>query len=340
MRKELADSVLQNYQVLGEKFPADPSVRLETAQVYRVIAAIEQMTGQYTMSQESIERALDIITKLCKDQPVDATYRRWLVEAYLDRGALIQLYGPTGESERDIRLAITLADQLWSEPISNTSKRVKGSAFINLSEIHLLKNEVNESTDAANSAVQFLEPLAEPGRKLKNTTHYRWLLSLALTDRAIGLAQLNQHEKARDDLERAERLCLNTLIDDPEDNEAAFQLVCIDCERAEVLARDRSNFAEAEQRFDRAARGIGKLISQYKLLPQYREQLAVVLRGRSAVRFAIGPSRHQDARKDCDDSQLLFESLIEEQEGQGGPAEPGAFEPTRNDVRTTGPNSF
>ncbi len=61
LREYLAQLVLDRYQQLGDKFPADPGVRLETAQVFRVIGGIGRITGQYAKSHESYENAIKII---------------------------------------------------------------------------------------------------------------------------------------------------------------------------------------------------------------------------------------------------------------------------------------
>ena len=61
MRAELASQVLDSYKLLGQKFPNDPDVQLETAQVYRVVAGIELMTGQYDKARQSIATALQFL---------------------------------------------------------------------------------------------------------------------------------------------------------------------------------------------------------------------------------------------------------------------------------------
>ena len=111
-------SVLDRYQQLGEKFPADPGVRLETAQVFRVIGGIGRITGQYAKSLESYENAIQGLTTLCENDPRQADYRRWLVEALNERGELNHMNGRTVDAEKDFRTAIRHAEKLPSLPSS------------------------------------------------------------------------------------------------------------------------------------------------------------------------------------------------------------------------------
>ena len=101
LREYLAQLVLDRYQQLGDKFPADPGVRLETAQVFRVIGGIGRITGQYAKSHESYENAIRGLTTLCENDPGQADYRRWLVEACNERGELNHMNGRTIEAETD-----------------------------------------------------------------------------------------------------------------------------------------------------------------------------------------------------------------------------------------------
>ena len=58
LREYLAQIVLDRYQQLGDRFPTDPGVQLETAQVFRVLGGIGRITGQFAKSQDSYESAI------------------------------------------------------------------------------------------------------------------------------------------------------------------------------------------------------------------------------------------------------------------------------------------
>ena len=70
LREKIANLVLESYRDLGEKFPNDPGVRLETAQVYRVIGGVEMNTGQFATSVAAYGRAIEILTKLSEEESV------------------------------------------------------------------------------------------------------------------------------------------------------------------------------------------------------------------------------------------------------------------------------
>ena len=57
---------------LGEIFPTDPGVRLETAQVFRVIGGIGRITGQFAKSRDVYDKAIEVLTRLCEDDPDEA----------------------------------------------------------------------------------------------------------------------------------------------------------------------------------------------------------------------------------------------------------------------------
>ncbi len=49
---------------------------------------------------------------LCEDDPGHADYRRWLVEAFNDRGELNHMNGRTIDAEKDFHAAISHAEKL------------------------------------------------------------------------------------------------------------------------------------------------------------------------------------------------------------------------------------
>ena len=106
-------------------------------------------------------------TTLCENDPGQADYRRWLVEAFIDRGELNHMNGRTIDAEKDFQAAIGHADKLRSPSISPAYRRAMASALINLSEILVLKNQHAEAQNAADRAVELLEPLARPRREIR-----------------------------------------------------------------------------------------------------------------------------------------------------------------------------
>lgn len=99
-------------------------MRLEMAQVYRVIGGIGRITGEFENSRQSYNHSIELLEKLCRDDPAQAEYRQWLAQAFIDRGELFHMYGETDDAERDFRTAILLAEKLLGLPISSTYRRV------------------------------------------------------------------------------------------------------------------------------------------------------------------------------------------------------------------------
>ena len=320
LREYLAQLVLDRYRRLGEIFPNDPGVRLETAQVHRVLAGISRMTGKFSGSQASYDRAIEVLTSLCEAEPARADYRGWLVETYVDRGELNHMSGRTLEAEVDFRAAIGQADKLGVLPLPPTLRRTKGSALINLSEVLMLETEYSEAREAADGAVALLRPIAESVPTSDLTTRDRWLLSLALTDRAAASGGAGRHDPALHDFDEAERVASRVPRDEEAYDDAQFQVASIYNKRGELLCKDLSRFPESEQNYERANLILERLIKDHALIPHYREEMAVTMSGRAAARLAMG--RIPDAQRDCQAALDHLARLVAEQARKGAPENP------------------
>lgn len=321
LREYLARGVLDRYRQLGERFPNDPGVRLETAQVYRVIGGIGRITGQFAKSRESYEQAIEVLTGLCEKDPGHADYRRWLVEAFIDRGELNHMNGRTIDAEKDFHAAIGHADKLLSLPISQSDyRRAKAPALINLSEILVLEGRHEVAHTAADQAVGLLRSLAGSAQDPDSTSRDRWLLSLALTDRGIASGEAGHGDRASQDFDEAEGVAGQITREDELYDDAQFQIACVSNQRGGLLGKDPSRLSESARDYEQASRILERLIRDHKLIPHYREEMTVALSGRAAVRLAMG--RVADARRDCEAARDHLGWLIGEQERKGAPENP------------------
>jgi hypothetical protein len=311
-REELAKLVLDNYRDLNVKFPNDPGVLFDTAQVHRVIAGIERIMGQFGRSRVSFDEAIRLLSTLRHDHPDELEYFRCLLETHIDRAELLRMHGKTAESERDLLFAIGLSREVQFDDLPNAIRRARGSALINLSEIRFLKNQVPESIDASNEAIRVLEPLAAPDNKSHNKWYHLWLLSLALSNRALAHSDTADDRGPSADLDRAERLCAQSLAKKPDNNEARFQLACIESTRAELCSTKPAKLSDSETYYDRAVAQLDRLVSDHKLIAVYREQLAKTLAGRANVRLTSGLQRLSEAEQDSERSRRLLEQLLED----------------------------
>ena len=320
LREYLAQLVLDRYQRLGEKFPADPGVRLETAQVHRMLGGIARITGKFSRSQASYDKAVEILTSLCEGEWDRADYRRWLVETYVDRGELNHMSGRTIEAEKDFRAAIGQADKLRALPPLSSYRRTKASALIDLSEVLALQNRGVEAREAADGAVGLLRPLAVAIPKSDPTTRDQWLLCLALTNRGIASRGTSQTNRALGDLDEAEEVASRVPREEDVYDDAQFQIACISNQRGDLLCKDLSRFPESEKNYERAALILERLTEDHRLIPHYREELAVTTSGRAAARLAMG--RIADAQRDCQVALDHLAWLVQEQERKGAPENP------------------
>ena len=191
-------------------------------------------------------KAIEILTSLCEDDPAQADYRGWLVEAFIDRGELNHMNGRTIDAEQDFRAAIGHADKLLTFPLPPTLRRAKASALINLSEILVLKNQHADARNAADQAVDLLHPSPRSVPKSDLTTRDRWLLSLALTDRGTASKEAGRHDHAaprfrRGGEGRGPGPPRGEVYDD-----AQFQIACVSNQRGELLGKDPARLAESE----------------------------------------------------------------------------------------------
>ena len=320
LREHLAQLVLDRYQQLGRRFPNDPGVRFETAKVRHVMGAIAGLTGQFAKSQASYEKAIRELTNLCKNDPSQADYRRWLVEFFIDRGELNHMNGRTIDAENDFQAAITHADKLRSEPLTPNYRRTMGPALIDLSEILVLKCQYAEAHTAADQAVNLLTPSAARGAGSDFTARDRWLLSMALMDRGVAFKEAGDRDRAALDFDEAAHVAGSIAEDDELHDDSQFQLASIANQRGELLSADHSKLSQAENNYEQAAQILTRLISNHKLIPHYREEMAVTLCGRAAVRFAM--TRIPDAERDCEAALEHLTGLITERTRMGAPENP------------------
>ena len=168
-------------------------------------------------------------------------------------------------------------------------------------------------------------PLVRTERPSSYIALYRWLLSLALTDRAIGLGDTRDLSKATADMEMARDLCVQTLKEKPDDDQSLFQSACIDHQQADLILKFRVDPVRAETLLTQSAHALEKLIDANKTTPSYQEQMAMTLSSRAEARLVLGNSRLVDAQKDCEAAQRLVKNLIDREKQKGIVDNPSLF---------------
>jgi serine/threonine-protein kinase len=311
IREEVANNGLAVCQQLGENFPEDAGVQLGTSQVYRVIAGIRRIMGQFEGSRQASDRAITILSRLCESDPKDPEPRSWLVESVIDRGTLLYMHGRTLESERDFELAIAEAEKLKNNNRADLQPRGKGMALINLSEIYVARGQAKDALAAAETAVELLGPLAQPKTPAPRTPGDRWLLSIALIDRASAKKLKGDKTAALGDLEEAERVANHLLSEVQDFNDAKFQLARLWNLRSEWLAEEPTRLDDALKTADKAIETLNALIKGFQSIPFYREQLALTLTTRARVLDLLGPARYDDALADCEAARKIAADLID-----------------------------
>ena len=228
--------------------------------------------------------------------------------------------GRTIDAEKDFQAAIGHAE--GSQPLSlpPAYRSALASALIDLSEILALKSQYTEARNAADRAVELLRPLAGSIASSEFTTRDQWLLSMALTDRGTASQETGDRGIATHDFDEAERVAASIAQDDEIFNDAQDQIACIAIRRGELLKKDPAKLVESEKNFDQASGILASLIENHKLIPHYREEMAVTLCGRADVRLAM--SRIPDAQSDCQAALGHLDRLIGEQTQKGAPENP------------------
>jgi tetratricopeptide (TPR) repeat protein len=315
LREYLARFLLDRCQQIIDKFGSDPAIQSEIAHAYRVIAGMERLTGEFEKSQATYGKAIQLLTNLCKNDSPDAEYRRWLMQAFIDRGELNHMNGRTTDAENDFRAAIGHADKLRSEQISVDYRRATGSTLLNLSEILALKCQHAKAHSAADRAVELLRPLTGPDALPGSTTRDRWLLSMALADRGVAFREAGDRHRAARDFDEAARIAQMVAKGDECYDDSQFQLAVIANQRGELLSADRPTLPESELSYTQAEEILTRLISNHELIPHYREELAAALCGRAGARVAM--NHIPDAEHDCTAARDQLDRLI----GQRAPTD-------------------
>ena len=230
------------------------------------------------------------------------------------------MYGITKAAEKDLRLALAQADKLLSVTISPTFRRVKAMAFLNLSELLLLKGEGREAHNTADRAVALLNSFTSSPARSNATAEHQWLLSMALTDRGAASEALGDYDTASRDFDSAEMAATQVGRQDEAYEDAQYQLAHLANVRAAFLANARQQYGASVQSYNRASAILERLIKDHALIPHYREELAVTASGRAAVHMVVGDI--PAAQRDCKTARELVERLIDEQSSKGDPENP------------------
>jgi tetratricopeptide (TPR) repeat protein len=328
-RAYVATRVLERYEKLGAQFKNDPGVRLEIAQVHRVIGGIARITGQFDESLTSYNQAIGILERLTKDFPGQPNYLYWFVEAHNDRGELYHMNGPLDSAIQDFERALVQARGLPFLAATDMYHRARAKPLINLSEVLALQNNVESAYDCASEAVTLLRPLAVTRRRLEATNDAKsrasdddgaqetrlqdqWLLAMALTDRGAVAIAKGLLERAQPDLEEAEAICNRILETNPDHADAQLQLAWIYNRLGELFLVEPAASEKAEKHFGQAEKRLRQRVSNNKLIPLYRLELAATLTRRADSRCSLGPTRLKDADADCSEAISLIEALNNE----------------------------
>src|SRR5262249_30600223 len=149
-------------------------------------------------------------------------------------------------------------------------------------EVLMLETRYAEAREAADGAVILLRPLAE---SVPTSDRDRWLLSLALTDRAAASGGAGRHDRAFQDFDEAEQVAGRVPREEEAYDDAQFQGASIANQRGDLLCKDLSRFPESERNYERAARILERLIKNHALIPHYREEMVATMSGRAAARL-------------------------------------------------------
>ncbi len=310
IRDKIAHMGLSVCEKVADNFPDDTGVQFQTAQVYRVIAGIERITDQFDGSKRAYERAIGILSQHCESNPSGVEIRSWLVEALIDRGSLFYMHGDTPGAERDFKLAIVHADKLKAVGQLEGHRRGSGTALINLADIYVSRAEGKNALDAATRAVDFLGPLAEPAVPNERTPTDRWLLSLALANRAAAHRLDGTKSAAESDMMQAETVANHILAENPDYTDARFQLAILWNQRAKWLVDDSAALPAAIEACDKAIKTLEELIKGSQFISFYREQLAATLTTRARARCLVDPGRSREAAADCKAALALAQGLV------------------------------
>ena len=106
-REQMVNRALEAYTGLLAVFPDDPDLTLGTAEAYRLLAAIQQTTGQIPQSIASFERSIAHFLKLVDNPQKKHEANRGLVWDYTRRGELYRMGISSELAQQDYRRART-----------------------------------------------------------------------------------------------------------------------------------------------------------------------------------------------------------------------------------------
>lgn len=141
-----------------------------------------------------------------------------------------------------------------------------------------------------------------------------------LTDRGVASREVGNRDRAAFDFDEAAQVAETVAQDDESYDDSQYQLALIAKQRGELLSTDVAKLPQSESSYEQAIAILTKLITNHKLVPHYREEVAAAHCGRAAVRIAM--KRISDAALDCEAALVHLDGLIAEQTQAGAPENP------------------
>jgi eukaryotic-like serine/threonine-protein kinase len=318
-RQVAADAAEFNERFLRMR-PDDPGVQFDAARVFREVANIDRMLGQFDQSVAAYTRSVELLEALAESWPAKPEYRDRLAETLTDAGEGLRMEGRPREAEPFYRKAIDLADHLLADsPSSVAFRRTKADCLVGLAAALL---DLGRPAEAQAAGEQAVASFRDVGGGVRSSHFDSLLLAMMLEDWAKTLARGGRsHEAEPPLLESIGRL--TALRDEPLDpsrlrripeslirDNASFCLALAQTELGLILSAEPARRGEAERAFDAAITGLDRLGASRTPIPLRRAALGQALLDRGSLRTLNGLTH--EAESDWTVARKLLSGLVSE----------------------------
>jgi len=312
VRRALLEKALAFYEKFLVQESDDPAVCLEAGRAYRRVGDIRRQLGQHDRAGESYRSSIEILDRLVASYPSDIDYRRELADSRVASGMLQYDTGKTKEAEREYREAMKLRSDILERSSDNPDDRLGwAEAHGFLGRLLLQTGRLGEGGETYRPVRDVLERLVVD---FPDEPRYQSYLGSVLNEQASVAFGRGDFAEARNLLQQAATHQQAALKVDPQNVRYRVFAKKHQVNLAMVLSR-LGQRSDAERIVRECISIVEALMSDFPLVPEYREELARTYANLGLLLHEIGPERAEERARVFDQAGKLFQALVAEYPG-------------------------
>ena len=309
VRRALLEKALSFYEKFLFQEGDDPAIRLEAGRAYRRVGEIRALLGQNDRACEALRSSIEVLGGLMASHPSDLDCRRELAKSHSSLGHSLFKVGNRADAESEHRHGIDLRREILERYSGDPEDRLASAeAQGGLGTLFNLTGRLGEAQKILGHAREVLERLVAD---FPNEPRYQSLFGGILNDSGVVALDQKEFTAARALFQQADAHQRAALKVDKQN--ARYRSFLRN--HQEMLAITLVAFGQRDEaeKVLRECISIGKsLVSDFPLVPHYRDDLAGTYGNLGMLLNGMGPDRRDEAARVFDQAVKLFECLAAE----------------------------